>query len=529
MRKTASVRVRPHPGVIHEPAPLLHAWKNKSDASPLNDDKIATRFARREPTVSRIEELLRDLAFPGFADTKDQLQAVAWGVVNLLLARIVFAWPLGLAAIQGTLPVEGPAWYGMPAGIGFLYGVLFTLFCQTEGVYKPPTQCAVHGGSASVLKAAIWAWFVVESTVFLVKGSPALSLLIGVSTCLHFACVAGFLALRSKMVEHPVDAGTAVRHIVIVGTGPTALILGSRLRNEAHLGRKFEGFVDDQHPGRPKTLGLIQDLEHLAQTHFLDEVIVCLPDEPAAARRAVFLARRLSLDVKVVPEVYGCTLPNDGTEMAGDIPVLTLQARNLPVLAPIVKRILDIGVAAGLLVLLAPALCAIAILIRIDSPGCVLYRALRMGRKGRPFLCYKFRTMLTGADQQKLSLRIRNERSGPFFKLKNDPRVTTSGRWLRRYSLDELPQLWNILLGDMSLVGPRPHPLDDHARYSPQHLQRLTVTPGLTGLWQVTARSDPSFDRSMALDREYIEKQSLWMDLCILFRTVREVAVGSGV
>jgi exopolysaccharide biosynthesis polyprenyl glycosylphosphotransferase len=467
--------------------------------------------------------------FPGFADTKDRLRAVACGIVNLLLARILFAWPLGLATIHGTLPVQGPAWFGVPAGIGFLYGTLFTLFCQTEGVYRPPARFAVRGGAASVFKAAIWAWLVVESTVFLVKESPGLSLLISVSACLHLGCIAGFLALRSKVVEHPVDQGTTVRHIVIVGTGGTAVVLASRLRAEGHLGRQFEGFVDDPHPGRPETLGLIQDLESLAQTRFLDEVIVCLPDEPAAARRAVFLARRLSLDVKVVPEVYGCTLPYDGTEMAGDIPVLTLQTLKRAEVAPILKRALDVASAAGLLLLLAPALCLIALLIRINSPGCVFYSAQRVGRKGRAFLCYKFRTMRTDADEQKHVLRVRNERSGPFFKLKDDPRITTVGKWLRKYSLDELPQLWNILLGDMSLVGPRPHPLDDHARYAAEHLLRLTVTPGLTGLWQVTARSDPSFERSMALDREYIAKQSFWMDLWILFRTVREVAVGSGV
>ncbi len=525
---TAAVQASPHPGGrLRSAQPPGQKNRKQSDARIAN--VAGTQFAKCKQTTSRAEKLFRVFAFPGFTDTKDRMHRAAWGVVNLLLARILFTWPLGPGVIHGVLPVQGPAWFGIPAGIGFLYGVLFTLICQIEGVYRPSARRSVHGGSASVLKAAIWTWFVIESTVFLANGTPALLLLISLSVGLHFASVKGLLALRSQVGQHLYGARTATQHIAIVGTGRTAVILAARLRTEARFGRKFEGFIDDPHSNRPKTLGPIQDLEYLAHTHFLDEVIVCLPDEPEAARKAVFLARRLSLNVKIVPEVYGCTLPDDGTEMAGDIPVLTLQARKQPGLAPLVKCTLDVVSAVALLLILAPVLCAIAVLIKLDSPGPVLYCALRMGRKGQPFLCYKFRTMLTNADQQKDALRQRNERLGPFFKLKNDPRVTTAGRWLRRYSLDELPQLWNILRGDMSLVGPRPHPLDDHARYSPQHLRRLMVTPGLTGLWQVTARSDPSFDRSMALDHEYIEKQSLWMDLCILFRTVREVALGSGV
>jgi len=222
---------------------------------------------------------------------------------------------------------------------------------------------------------------------------------------------------------------------------------------------------------------------------------------------------RETLDAKAVPKIYGCK-PQKQYRSS-----LALRA----------KRFLDLTTALSALLLMAPALGLIAALIKIDSKGPALYCSLRVGKHGRHFLCFKFRTMCTDADLLKDALRIQNERAGPFFKLKKDPRVTAVGAWLRRYSLDELPQLWNIVRGEMSLVGPRPHPLDDHVRYAPEHLQRLSVIPGLTGLWQVTARNDPSFERSMALDREYIEKQSFRMDLWILFRTVREVAIGSGV
>jgi len=204
-------------------------------------------------------------------------------------------------------------------------------------------------------------------------------------------------------------------------------------------------------------------------------------------------------------------------------------APQAPAVAPLVKRAMDVILAAVGLAAAAPLLAIVAFLIKLDSRGPAFYLSRRAGRQGRTFLCYKLRTMVAGADEMKDSLRLRNERQGPFFKVSNDPRITRLGRILRRYSLDELPQLWNVLKGEMSLVGPRPHPLDDLDRYAPEHLRRLEVTPGLTGLWQVTARRDPSFQRNVQLDLEYIENWSLMLDLRILYRTVPAVFQGTGV
>jgi lipopolysaccharide/colanic/teichoic acid biosynthesis glycosyltransferase len=173
-------------------------------------------------------------------------------------------------------------------------------------------------------------------------------------------------------------------------------------------------------------------------------------------------------------------------------------------------------------------MAVIAGMIKLHSPGSVLYTAQRVGRKSRLFRCYKFRTMVNDADKLKDSLRKQNQKSGPSFKMGNDPRITRLGRFLRRYSLDELPQLWSVLKGDMSLVGPRPRPLDEFAGYEIEHLARLDVTPGVTGLWQVSARRDRSFEHNMELDREYIRTWSLQLDLRILLRTFLAVARGSG-
>ncbi len=157
------------------------------------------------------------------------------------------------------------------------------------------------------------------------------------------------------------------------------------------------------------------------------------------------------------------------------------------------KRILDYLVASITILLLWPLMLVIAVAVKLESRGPVIYRSLRVGKIGAPLACYKFRTMIPGASLLRQRLLHLSERRGPFFKMANDPRVTRLGRFLRKYSLDELPQLWNVLKGDMSLVGPRPHPLDDVALYRPEHHSRLEVKPGLTGLWQVTARANPSF------------------------------------
>ena len=204
------------------------------------------------------------------------------------------------------------------------------------------------------------------------------------------------------------------------------------------------------------------------------------------------------------------------------------RARAILISGSVMKRIIDVALSAIALFFLWPFLLVIAVAVRLESCGPVIYRSPRAGKKGQRFVCYKFRTMVDGADELKESLRRCNERRDPFFKIADDPRVTRLGRFLRKYSLDELPQFWNVLKGDMSLVGPRPHPVDDYARYRLDDHRRLDVKPGITGLWQVIARTDPSFETCMKLDLEYMKRWSLSLDFKILLRTVPAVLAGEG-
>jgi exopolysaccharide biosynthesis polyprenyl glycosylphosphotransferase len=257
----------------------------------------------------------------------------------------------------------------------------------------------------------------------------------------------------------------------------------------------------------------------------VDEVIIATPDA-VAARIAVRVARRNQLDVTVVPDLHGEAAFD--MECIEGVPMLKISEQQYPEWNLALKRFADIVLAAAGLAVLAPLLAAVAVLIKIDSAGPVFYRAIRVGRKGRRFNCYKLRTMVSRADELKSGLRLHNQREGAFFKVENDPRVTRVGRYLRRYSIDELPQLWNVLRGEMSLVGPRPHPTDDVERYEVADLRRLDFVPGITGLWQVTARRDPSFKRSVELDVEYITRWSMLLDFKILCRTIGAVLQGSG-
>lgn len=214
--------------------------------------------------------------------------------------------------------------------------------------------------------------------------------------------------------------------------------------------------------------------------------------------------------------------------LAGVVPALERSATPSTFLGALLKRLLDLFGAIVGLVFLSPVLLLIAVAIRFDDRGPALFRQDRVGQHGRLFRIVKFRTMTVDADRLRDQLRAQNEVDGAAFKLTDDPRVTRVGRVLRRFSMDELPQLWNVLLGQMSLVGPRPHPRDDVERYSDWHFQRLNAKPGMTGLWQVSGRRDSSFDRWVEQDIEYIQSWSLWLDIVILFRTVGVVVSGTG-
>lgn len=404
-------------------------------------------------------------------------------------------------------------------GLAVLQAALITLVGQTEGLY------AVGEVRPRILQKSV-----ALSTGLVSLGAGFLTARWATA---GLCCAAGLLHLGAlwtwrRMGTRRERADQQCRNVLIVGAGRVGRAIANYLRANPENGRKVCGLLDNEEPLNRDIIGRTADLPRLARAAFIDEVILAAPKNSELASQVLREARALRLDVEIVPELFGCAPITHDVEPIGTFPVICLHAERLPAIGLMLKRLVDVLVAGIALLTLAPLLGVIALLIKQDSPGRVLYCAPRAGRKGWPFRCYKFRTMVSNAEELKQHLRKLNERSGPFFKIAGDPRVTRVGVYLRRYSLDELPQLWNVLRGEMSLVGPRPHPLDDVAGYDIEHLARLDVTPGMTGLWQVTARRDGSFRRGLELDREYIRSWSLGLDMHILMRTFLAVARGSG-
>jgi exopolysaccharide biosynthesis polyprenyl glycosylphosphotransferase len=406
-------------------------------------------------------------------------------------------------------------------GIALLQGALITLLAYSEGLQAEGLSIR---GQARILGKSVAGATGILLFSFGLWASWKVRVLLSITGLMHFFTL--WLWRWNRGVRDRMKAET--RNVLIVGAGPVGRSVCAWVEQSRAAGQRVCGFLDDGEPLGNGVIGRVKDLARVARKQFVDEVILAGPHDSGLTHRVLEEAMRLRLDVEIIPDLFGCKPEAGEVESAGGMPLICLHSERLPALGLITKRIVDVLGAALVLAGLSPLLAAIAILIKLDSPGPVLYCAQRAGRKGKLFRCYKFRTMVSNADELKARLRQSNERAGPFFKITKDPRITRVGRILRRYSFDELPQLLNVLKGEMSLVGPRPHPLDDVAGYELEHLARLDVTPGITGLWQVTARHDPSFQRGMELDREYIRRWNLGLDMKILMKTVFAVVQGSG-
>jgi exopolysaccharide biosynthesis polyprenyl glycosylphosphotransferase len=340
--------------------------------------------------------------------------------------------------------------------------------------------------------------------------------------------------LWRMMMSRKFERGLEARNIIIVGSGRVGQALRLHLESIRHLGYAFKGYVlvpgfdTETSLGSADVLGSIEELLEIARKHFADEIFLSAPCESSVVKRLVADARAAGVDIRVIPELYDGLAWNRPIEYVGQFPTIPLHRGEVPVMGFFLKRFIDVVLSSLAVLTLAPLVAIIAVAIRLDSRGPIFYCSERIGKKGRIFRCIKFRTMAADAEHRRAEILHMNERDGVLFKVSNDPRVTRVGRFLRKYSLDELPQFINVLRGDMSMVGPRPPIASEVKRYDLSHLRRLAVLPGMTGLWQVQARQDPSFDSYISLDTAYIENWSVWLDIKILVRTLTVVASGTG-
>lgn len=419
---------------------------------------------------------------------------------------------------------------------GLMVVLLLVLFTM-KGLYRQPRSASlmdhasiIASGTTTAVAAMIVFVFLWSSTQFYSR------LIFAFAWAASIVLLTAWRGIALGVQRWQWTRGVGREPVLVVGGSGLAWRVMEGLVAQPYLGYALMGYLDDgptpctQRPnGHFRHLGQVDGLRELLKRQQVSQVILALPFwEHSRLPELVQICREFGVEFRLAPDLYELSYDRVDFGNVGGIPLIGLKEVSLQGLNLLIKRAIDIGLIllASPVILLVSGLCALA--IRRDSPGPVIFQQVRVGKGGKPFVCYKFRTMVPNAEELKAKLAAQNEADGPIFKMKNDPRLTRFGRFLRRTSLDELPQFWNILRGEMSIVGPRPPTPDEVSRYEPWHRRRLEVTPGLTGLWQVLGRSDTSFDEMVRLDIFYAENWSPGMDVRIILQTVPVVLSAKG-
>jgi exopolysaccharide biosynthesis polyprenyl glycosylphosphotransferase len=326
--------------------------------------------------------------------------------------------------------------------------------------------------------------------------------------------------------------GYSLRRYAVVGSSVEGREVVEAMEGHPEWGFDFAGFITvdaERRAGRGPTLGGLADLGRILEEEIVDEIIFAVPREQFdLIEPAVQLCQEQGVEVRISLDMLRFGPSSMKLTALNDLPMVVFSRTPSDTLALAGKRLFDLVLSGGALLLMAPVFLAVATAVRLDSPGPVFFRQRRVGRNGRTFQMVKFRSMYQDAEARLEALKAQNEMSGPVFKMREDPRVTKVGRLLRRTSLDEFPQFWNVLMGEMSIVGPRP-PLPAEVRqYKRWQRRRLSVKPGITCIWQISGRNNIDFDRWMELDLEYIDNWSLWGDIKIFLRTIPAVLGSRG-
>jgi len=449
-------------------------------------------------------------------------------VAGALLAMLLAAGARVILPF-GVVPDREYVTTGVLALVAFVWSVVFYFL----GAYERRQREEWRDEARAVLLACVFAVCALAASFYFFKielFSRALFVyFFGLDVALTLLWRAGARAWRTRR-----GAAVSARRVIIVGADAAAQELAAHLQTWPEF--TLLGFVADRDaaeaehlgPDAP-VLGNLQDAARLATRLDVDDVFLSQTTRGRAELAELILAlRERHVRVRLMPDLLEVVTVRTGIETLRGLPMITLREPAITGINGALKRALDVVGATLSLIVCGPVMLALAALIRLDSPGPILFTQERAGQYGKPFRIYKFRTMVANAEALLDQVVNVNELSEPHFKLRNDPRVTRVGKWLRRASLDELPQFFNVLWGNMSLVGPRPEMMRLASQYSPLQRQRLLVKPGITGAMQIGGRGDLSFDEWMKLELDYIENYSIWRDLVILAKTVPAVLSGRG-
>jgi exopolysaccharide biosynthesis polyprenyl glycosylphosphotransferase len=469
---------------------------------------------------------------------KQWAQAVMLGL-DILLINIAF-YISYVVRYEIGIPYPVPPQYDAPFYPAYIpYALFVTLLCLTtyriNGLYErrrgrgwiEETYRLINGTMTSIV-AIMAVTFFLQPLVY----SRGMLILAGV-------LIVVLLSL-GRLIQRWVEAwlrkhGIGIERVLIVGMGEVGRAVARSLMGSPELGYQIIGYIDDDpmkgdsRLGRMRGMGNLDNLPDIISTEKIDEVIVTLPwMYHRKILQIVSDCEREHIRVRVVPDVFQQRMRRIDIDSLNGIPLIGSGPARLSPSATVVKRAIDLGVVIMALPLLVPVFALVVAAIRLDSPGPILFTHPRVGQDGQVFKMFKFRTMIEGAHTMQAELAKLNEAEGPMFKIKADPRRTRIGGFLRKTSIDELPQLINVLRGEMSIVGPRPGTPEEVQQYEPWQLERVSVRPGITGLWQVSGRSNIPFAEMVLLDIFYIENWSLDLDIRIMLQTIPNVLLGNG-
>ncbi len=412
----------------------------------------------------------------------------------------------------------------------------WTIFLYRFGLYtsfrtKPTSEIIF-----TILKTGLFAFIIVSSFAYVVvfihvdRSVLAATFLVAEILTIfeRFVLVIFFRAIRKR--------GMNFRNILIVGSGKRAQHFIELVNEHTEWGLKIFGVIDEdssrhgQEVLQQKIIGALKDIPDIIQNNVIDEIVFIVPrDWLGKIEEALHFCESQGLRIHVAVDYFELKFSRAKQSDLHGFPLLTFETTPDKLWHLLGKRIFDFCASCCALILLTPLFIVVAILIKLTSSGPIFFCQERSTLNGRKFLLYKFRTMVKDAEQKLKDLLVHNEMQGPVFKMENDPRLTPIGKFLRKFSIDELPQLWNVLVGDMSLVGPRPPIPSEVAKYEPWQRRRLSMRPGITCIWQVSGRSKIiDFNEWMKLDLEYIDNWSLWLDTKILIKTIPVVLFGIG-
>lgn len=443
------------------------------------------------------------------------------GIKNLL--RIPSIWQ--------TLHLLGFSAYSF---IFLSWGIFTILIFNNYHLYTTDRELTIPHETWIVFRAVTISSLPIVVGIFLFKVIIFSRLLFTVTLTCMFLSLSLWRTIKRVLIRRLIRKGFHNLNALIIGAGEAGRILAEEIKLHPYLGIKIIGFIDDfKERGHDNIngypiIGKIDDFEKIVRQKFIDEVFITMPSQYKTVQNILDKGRKLGVNIKVIPDFYDLILSDIKLYHLGIIPLVGYHSKGIHGTDLVLKRMMDIFISGALLLFLSPLFLILAIFIKFDSPGPVFYRSKRCAKKGKIFAFYKFRSMGHNADKMLDALKDKNEKKGPIFKMKSDPRITRVGRFIRKLSLDELPQLWNVFKGDMSLVGPRPPTPEEVENYEPWQLRKLEIKPGITCIWQIRGRSDLSFYKWIKWDIWYIDNWSFWLDLKIMFETLPAVLKTKG-